>query len=132
MSLKSKRQNFVKDRAALADEEFLSRCAAGAPRFALAAREALGGVCQIPADRIYPEDNPEMLAQLVGDWDDLSVILELEATLHISLGDAGDDFPRFLPGRFFWRKWPAPKSVGEWAALVAEHVHLKQDAKTAS
>src|SRR4051794_41069001 len=122
MSLKSKRQNFVKDRASLAGEEFLSRCASSASHFALAAREALGRVCQIPVDRIYPEDNPEMLAQLARDWDDLAVILELEAILHIQLGDSGDDFPRFLPGRFFWRKWPAPKSVGEWAARVAEHI----------
>src|SRR3954447_8115397 len=132
MSLKSKRQKFVEDRAALSDEKFLSRCPAGAPGFALIAREALGRVCQIPADRIYADDKPETLAELAGDWDDLAVILELEAILHIPFGDTGDDFPRFLPGRFFWRKWPAPKSVGEWAARVAEHVHLKQDAKATS
>jgi len=85
----------------------------------------LGLVCQIPADRIYPEDDPERLAELCFGWDDLEVIMQLEELLHIPLDDPQDDFPRFLFGRFFWRKWPGPKTVGAWAAKVAEHLHLK-------
>ena len=125
----------VEGRSPLSDEDFLSRTSVR-PEWrgsALAAREALGRVCHIPADRIYAEDVPESLAELVFlDWDDTNVIVELEQLLHVPLGEPGDDFPRFLPGRFFWRKWPAPKTVGEWAARVAEHVHSKQNARTTS
>jgi hypothetical protein len=135
MSLKSKRKRFVDSRPPLSDEDFLSRTSVRPEwrGFALAAREALGRVCQIPADRIYSEDDPESLAELaLLDWDDMNVVIELEQLLRVPLGDPGDDFPRFLPGRFFWRKWPAPKTVGEWAGRVAEHVRSKQDEKTTS
>lgn len=135
MSLKSKRKKFVEARSPLSDEEFLSRVSVRPEwrGFALAARQALGRVCQIPADRIYSEDNPDSLAELTFlDWDDMNVVMELEELLNIPLGDPGNDFPRFLFGRFFWRKWPGPKTVAEWAAQVAEHVHLKQNATTSS
>jgi hypothetical protein len=134
MSAKSKRK-VIEGRPSLSDEEFLSRINVRPEwgGFALAAREALGRVCRIPADHIYAEDDPQSLAELAFlDWDDMGVVLELEQLLHVPLGDPGDDFPRFLPGRFFWRKWPAPRTVGEWAARVAEHVHSKQNAKTTS
>lgn len=132
MSLNSKRQRFVEGRRALSDCDFLSRTSAPPEwqRFALAAREALGRVCQIPPDRIYPEDDPEVLAELAGDWDDLRLILQLEELLHPPLDDRGDDFPNFLCGRFFWIKWPGPKTVGEWATRVAEHVHSIHNANS--
>jgi transposase len=47
-------------------------------------------------------------------------LLELEELLLIPVGDPVSDFPRFLSGRFFWRKWPGPKTVGEWTTLVAK------------
>jgi hypothetical protein len=134
MSPKSKRGKFVEGRTPLSGEEFALRVGALAERqpFVLAARTALGRVCHVPESHIYPEDNPERLAELVWDWDDLGVILELERLLHISVGDPGEDFPRFLFGRFFWRKWPGPKSVGEWTMQVAEHIYARAKARTTS
>src|SRR4051812_40241940 len=103
MSLKSKRENFVGSRTALSRVEFALRLGAPAERqaFVVAARAALGRVCHVPESQIYPDDDPQRLAELVGDWDDLQLILELEQLLHISVGDSGHDFPRFLLGRFF-------------------------------
>lgn len=134
MSLKSKRKQMVEGRPPLSDDDFLSRTRVRPEwrGFVLAAREALGRVCHIPADRIYSEDAPQSPAELVFlDWDDTNVVMELEQLLHVPLGER-DDFPRFLPGRFFWLTWPAPKTVGEWAARVAQHVHSKQHARTTS
>jgi hypothetical protein len=88
--------------------------------FAAAARHVLGRKCQVPASHIYPEDKPELLAQLAGDWDDMEVILELEELLQVPLGNLGDDFPPFLSVRFFWHKCPGAKSVGDWITRVAE------------
>jgi hypothetical protein len=134
MSLKSKRQKFVGARSPLSDPDFAAGVGLQPERsnLAIAAREALGRICQIPASQIYPDDDPALLAELVWDWDDMAVILELEELLHIPLGQPGSDFPRFLYGRFFWRKWPGPKTVGEWAAQVADHVHSKHNANTTS
>jgi hypothetical protein len=132
MSLKSKRQEFIGRTTALPDDDFISRLRIRpeCQSFALAAREALGRICQVPPSHIHPEDKPELLAELVWDWDDMAVILEMEQLLHVPLGGHAEDFPRFIPGRFLWRKWPGPKTIGDWAAQVAEHVHLKLNANT--
>lgn len=128
--MKSKREGFLAGRSALSDEEFALRT--GVPfdmrHLVLAARQALATVCQIPATHIYPDDCPEAIAALVTDWDDLNVVLRLEELIHVSIADPGEDFPRFLSGRFFLRKWPGPKSVGEWVVQVAHHVHANKDA----
>jgi len=118
----------------LSDDDFALRVGAPPERqaFVLAARSALGRVCNIPESRIYPEDQPERLAELVWDWDDTGVVLELEQLLYVSVGDPRNGFPRFLSGRFFWRKWPGPKSVGQWTAQVAEHIHERAHPKTTS
>jgi hypothetical protein len=131
MSLKSKRERFVESRMPLSGEEFALRVGVSAERqpFVVAARAALGRVCHIPESQIYANDVPECLAELAGDWDDLRVILELEQLLHVSIDDSGHDFPRFLFGRFFWRKWTGPKSVGEWTTQVAEHLYANAQAK---
>ena len=128
------REKFVEGRTPLLGDEFALRVGAPAERqaFVLAARATLGRVCHVPESHIYPEDDPERLAELVWDWDDMAVILELEQLLHVSVGDRGDDFPRFLFGRFLWRKWPGPKSVGEWTMQVAEHIYARAQARTTS
>src|SRR5690242_5272029 len=120
MSLKSTREKFIESRTPLSGNDFALRVGASPERQALvlAARSALGRVCHVPESHIYPEDQPERLAELVWDWDDTGVVLQLEQLLHVSLDDPADGFPRFLAGRFFWRRWPGPKSVGQWTAGV--------------
>src|SRR5712671_6491048 len=127
MSLKSKREKFVGSKTALSDDDFVSGLSMRpeCQKFALAAREALGRICQVPPSHIHPDDKPEFLAELVWDWDDMALVLEMEQLLHVPIGGAAENFPRLIPGRFFWRKWPGPKTVGEWTAQVAEHVYLK-------
>ncbi len=118
---KSPRRKAMERRAAMSDADFLQ--AIGAPaelaRPILAARRAVGRICRLAPETIYPEDNPQRLANLCPlDWDDAQFALEFEGELGIELGN--DSLPRFLSGRFFWRKWPGSKSFGEWVVLVAK------------
>src|SRR5262245_40126688 len=122
MFLKSRRRKFVEQRSALADADFVREVGArpNVARFVTAARRAVAQSCHVPSEAIRPADAPATLAGLATfDWDDLQVIMGVESELGVSLGE-GFDAPRFLPGRFFWRSWPAPKTFGEWVIQFAE------------
>ena len=118
------RKRFCDGRAPLSDVEFAARL--GVPeascRLVAAARDALAKVCHISASLIYPEDEPASVAQMVGDWDDLTVALELESALGVSIDE---QFPRFLGWRFFWRGEAGPRTVGEWAIRVSEYLESR-------
>jgi len=118
------RKKFVSGRAPRSDEEFASRVGARPElhRLVAAAREALARVCHLPAPLIYPEDAPASIAQMVGDWDDLAVALELESALGITVDE---QFPHFLGWRFFWRGEAGPHTVGEWAIRVSEYLESR-------
>lgn len=122
MLLKSARQKFVEQHSALPDEDFLREVGAQSDlaRFVIAARKAVAGICHVPSDAIHPCDAPATLAGLANfDWDDLPVIMDVERGLGVTLRDSSDA-PRFVPGRFFWRSWPGPKTFGEWVIRFAE------------
>jgi len=117
MSLKSKRQRFVEGRRALSDCDFLSRTSVPPEwqGFRSVAREAAGEFVRSLRTAFIRKMIQRFWFKLTGDWEDL-VHIFLLATPETT-------FPNFLSGRFFWRKWPGPKTVGEWATRVAEHVH---------
>jgi hypothetical protein len=125
MFAKLHRKKFVGGRAPLSDEEFLSQLAVRPElrRFAVATREALGRVCSVPASAFYPTDTPAATLKLLTfDWDDVGVALELEHVLGFSVGD---EIPRFLGWRFFWRGEAGPQTVGEWCIQVAEYLQSR-------
>ena len=125
MFAKLHRKKFVSDRTPLSDTEFLSRLGVRRElhRFIAAAREALARVCHVPASTLYPDDKPTSLLRLLTwDWDDLGVILELEALLGIQIEG---EIPRFLMSRCFWRGEPGPPTIGEWCIRVAEHLQSR-------
>ena len=122
MFLRSRRQKFVEAHSALPDEDFLREVGARSDlaRFVTAARRAVARICHVPSEAIHPNDAPATLAGLATfDWDELQVIMHVERELGVPLGE-GFAAPRFLPGRFFWRSWPAPGTFGEWASQFAE------------
>ena len=119
MLFKSRRRKLLESRVAFSDDDFL-RAVGAQPkdaRFILAARRAVARVCRMAPEVIYPDDPPSMFEPLPTlAWDDSEVVLEIESELGIALGS---DPPRFLPGRFFWRHYPAPGTFGEWAVKFA-------------
>ncbi len=125
MFAKIHRNKFVRDRAPLSNDEFVSRVGARPElhRFIAASREAIARICRVPATLLYPDDAPESVVKLATfDWDDVSVAIELEDILGFAVGD---DTPRFLGWRFFWRGKPGPRTVGEWCIRVAEHLQAR-------
>jgi hypothetical protein len=123
MFTRLQRQRFSEGRQPLSDEEFVSALgvAPSLRRYVVTAREVLGCVSHVPAALIRPDDALSSLARLVGDWDDLGVVLELESRL----GTPIDGLPQFLSRRFFWYTRPGPRSVGEWTISVAQCLHEK-------
>ena len=122
MFLKSRRKKFVEQHSVLPDEDFLREVGArpDLARFVTAARRAVAEICHVPSEAIHPADAPAALAGLATlDWDDMAVIMDVESELGVSLCE-GIDAPRFLPGRFCWRSWPAPATFGEWSIQFAE------------
>lgn len=123
MFAKLHRRRLVKGRAPLSDDEFVSRVGVRPELhyFIVAAREAVARVCRVPSSFLFPEDKPESIVKLVTfDWDDLGVVMEMEGILGFAIGD---EVPRFIGWRFFWRGEPGPKTFGAWCVRVAEYIH---------
>jgi hypothetical protein len=122
MFLESRRQKFIEQHGFVSDEDFLRDIGARSDvaRFVTTGRKAVAGICHVPAETIHPTDTPATLAGLATfDWDELQIIMIVEQELGVTLGERLDP-PRFLPGRFFWRSWPAPTTFGEWVIQFAE------------
>lgn len=126
MFAKVQRERLVSSRAPLSDADFSSRLGVRPElqRFAVAAREALARLCGVPATLLYPEDTPaSALKLLTFDWDDVSVLIELEKILGVSIQD---NIPQFLTQRFFcFYKKTGPQSIGEWCISVAEFLEAQ-------
>ena len=116
------RRKFVVSREPLSDEEFCSRSGASPELWGLvvATREAMARICHVPASSLYPDDLPENTGKLAEfDWDDGSVVLELEEILGC---EVHEDLPQFLGRRFFWHSEPGPRTLGEWCVRVAQEL----------
>jgi len=125
MFTNAQHKKFVDDRSRLSDAEFAAKIGASPAlhRFAIAAREALARVCHIPASMSYPDDSPESLRRLIGGWDDLGVVLELESILGISIER---DLARFVGWKFFWHGESGASNVGDWRRQVADNLQSLQ------
>lgn len=68
-------------------------------------------------------DQPTSLLKLLTwDWDDISVLMALEAVVGIQIEG---ELPRFLMSRFFWWREPGSPTIGEWCLQVAEHLESR-------
>ncbi len=80
-------------------------------------------LCVVPASALYPDDTWSCLIRLVDcDWDDLAFLMSLEKIGVAFPSTESRELPRFIPGRLFWMKWPAPATFGLWSTAVAEHL----------
>jgi hypothetical protein len=110
------------DRLPLSDDDFVLRLNVPTElhRFITTIREALAGICSLPASLIYPEDTPESLMSMADGEEQPQVVLALEdlLNLHVEI-----NIPPFIGWRFFWLGKPGPQSVGEWTVALAERLH---------
>ena len=71
--------------------------------------------------KLYPTDDTEMLSdQMPADFflaeagfDDLKFLSELEDLTGLEV-NLHENLPRFVPGRFFWLKYPKSENLGAW------------------
>jgi hypothetical protein len=121
----TRHESFVAARSPLPHREFCARL--GIVRdlepWVICVRRAMGRLLAIPPSAIQPDDTWRDLVPLHPcDWDDLGVVLSLEGLGVLFPSAQSEELPRFLPGRFFWKTWPAPATIGEWAAAVSNHL----------
>jgi hypothetical protein len=94
--LRRARARFLRGRTALPDSAFLARVGVPAQQesFFLAARRAVAGLCDIPADMVHPDDSWRSLMDL--QWDngyleDIVFALERELGRHLPFAYPADD-----------------------------------------
>ena len=119
------RERFVAARAPLPHREFCAclGVARDLDAWIICIRRAMGRLLGIPPSAIRPDDTWRNLVPLHPcDWDDLGVVLALEGLGVLFPLAQSEELPRFLPGRFFWKTWPAPDTFGEWAVAVSRHL----------
>src|SRR5579864_4479679 len=122
MSINTHYQKVVEDRPPLSDAEFVLELDVPPELYLFIAtvREALAGICSIPAFAIYPEDTPQSLLRLADDDEEDKMILGLEDLLHIPVDI---ELSPFIGWRFFWLGKPGPQSVGEWIIAIAKRLY---------
>jgi hypothetical protein len=123
MSASTYHKKIPEDRLPLSDADFVLRLNVPAElhRFITTIREALAGICSLPASLIYPEDTPESLFRLADDdVDEPQVVFALEDLLDIHVEI---NIPPFIGWRFFWLGKPGPQSVGEWTVSLAKRLY---------
>lgn len=123
--MRNRRRDFVAARSPLSHGDFCARV--GVSRdlelSVIYVRRAMGCVLAVPPSVLRPEDTWSVLLPLVPcDWDDLGVVLALEKLGVEFPSERSKELPRFLPGRFFWKTWPAPATFGEWIVAVSNHL----------
>jgi hypothetical protein len=125
--MRNRREDFVAARSPLSHQDFCTRLGVGV-RVELAVwvvcvRRAMGCVLAIPPSVLRPDDTWIVLLPLVPcDWDDVGVVLALDGLGVEFPSERSQELPRFLPGRFFGKTWPAPATFGEWTVAVSNHL----------
>ena len=107
----------------MSDTEFVAALALADEhhRLATAIRQTIARLCRIDPQKLYPTDDTEMLSDhMPADFflaepgfDDLKFLLELEDLTGLEM-DVQENLPRFVPGRFFWLKYPKSENLGAW------------------
>ena len=107
----------------MSDDEFTAALALPDEdhRLATAIRRTLAQMCRIEPEKLYPIDDTEMLSNHMpaecfladASFDELTFVLELEALTGLRL-NLDENLPRFVPGRFFWLKYPKSQNLGAW------------------
>jgi hypothetical protein len=124
-SVQTRRENFVAAREPLPHRDFCARLgvAPDTDAWIICIRRAMARLFAVPPSALYPRDTwRDLLPLLRCDWDDVEVVLSL-GELGVEFPSAqSEELPRFLPGRFFWKHWPAPATFGDWVVAVAEHL----------
>ncbi|EEF61545.1 hypothetical protein [Pedosphaera parvula] len=122
MSINTHYKKVVEDRPPLSDAEFVLGLDVPPELYLFIAtiREALAGICSLPAFLIYPEDTPESLLQLADDQDEPKVVLTFEdiLDLHVEI-----NINHFMGWRFFWLGKAGGQSVGEWTVSLAKRLY---------
>lgn len=128
----------------MSDDEFLSVLGSGKEdaTYITMVREIIGQICTVPAAKIHPDTDTELLYQIgpwnLEPWDDVGVIMAIEERLSaqekqaIEMGEVDQKcFPPFIKRwRFFWWGRPNWTGFGEYAAAVAQYM-VSRSRKTA-
>ncbi|MCH7813633.1 MAG: hypothetical protein IID40_06390 [Planctomycetes bacterium] len=99
---------------------------------ALSIRRAVAKTCGVEAKMLYPSDLTSMLADEASkrswwrDWDYMDIVFALEDELgRILPGDCTNDWPPFMPWKFFWWKGSSPAFFGEWVEQMVAVLHAE-------
>ncbi|MGH7213174.1 MAG: hypothetical protein ACREIT_00100 [Tepidisphaeraceae bacterium] len=87
-------------------------------------RRAVGKLCNLPSEAIYPDDFPKNIASLVKwppGWDAVGVVMAIEDELGMSLPGSFEPVP--FEGRIFGlRLGHGPTKMGDWILATAERL----------